>query len=368
MRRVNLLAVLATATALMISSAACNSGGNNTGTGQGSGVIKVGLITKFPVDFYDTMVDAVKKYDAEHPDVEVIYGQGKSGTDDEGEIAIIENMIVQGVKAIAITPTSPNVQTALDKAVKAGIKVVLIDNDIPNWTGKSSVVATDNLAGGKLAGTWVAQHVKAGSKIGILQGRLGNPSLDDRVKGMLAGLGAMKSKLKIVGKLETDCDQTKGFSQAQTILTANPDLKAMYSALRAAGRRRGPGARRRARQRRRPFVMVGFDAQPDEVAQIVKGRENASVAQFPSNIGYLGAKTLWQVAAGEDRREERRHGHRARHEVEREQVRGLSEQEAGRATCPPRRSLIDCSHRSPAARCTRSIAAASSASRCRSAS
>ena len=84
----------------------------------------MGLITKFPVDFYDTMVDAVKKYDADHADVEVIYGQGKSGTDDEGEIAIIENMIVQQVKAIAITPTSPNVQAALDKAVKAGIKVV----------------------------------------------------------------------------------------------------------------------------------------------------------------------------------------------------------------------------------------------------
>jgi ribose transport system substrate-binding protein len=43
----------------------------------------------------------------------------------------------------------------------------------------------------------------------------GVPLLDDRVNGMLKGLGAMKSKLKIVGKLETDCDQTKGFSQAQ---------------------------------------------------------------------------------------------------------------------------------------------------------
>ena len=64
MRRVTPLAVLTTAAALMLSVAACNSG--DTGAGQGSGVIKVGLITKFPVDFYDTMVDAVKKYDADH--------------------------------------------------------------------------------------------------------------------------------------------------------------------------------------------------------------------------------------------------------------------------------------------------------------
>ena len=46
-------------------------------------------------------------------------------------------MVTQGVKAIAITPTSPNVQDALQKAVDAGIMVVLVDNDIPDWDGKS---------------------------------------------------------------------------------------------------------------------------------------------------------------------------------------------------------------------------------------
>ncbi len=150
---------------------------------------KIGFITKFPVDFYDTMVDASKTWAKDHPDVDVVYAQGKSGTDDEGEIAAIESMITQGVKAIAITPTSPNVQTALDKATAAGIKVVLIDNDIPDWTGKSSVVATDNLAGGKLAGSWLKDNLPAGGKIAVLKGRLGNPSLEDRVTGMLATLG-----------------------------------------------------------------------------------------------------------------------------------------------------------------------------------
>ena len=193
------------------------------------------------------------------------------------------------------------------------------------------------------------------------------PSLDDRVNGMLAGLGAMKSKLKIVGKLETDCDQTQGFQPGADDPDGEPDLKAMYSAC-------GPpavGADQAlddAHVNAGSFVMVGFDAQPDEVAQIVKGRENASVAQFPFNIGYLGAKTLWQVVAGQDRREERRHGHRARDEVEREQVRGLSAAGGGAGYVPAPSSLIDCSHRSPAARCTRSDRGGELASRWRSAS
>jgi len=262
-----------------------------TGASGGSGPIKVGLITKFPVDFYDTMVDAVKKYDTDHPEIQVVYGQGKSGTDDEGEIAIIENMITQGVKAIAITPTSPNVQGALDKAVKAGIKVVLIDNDIPGWSGKSSVVATDNLAGGKLAGQWLAKKLPPGSTIAILQGRLGNPSLDDRVKGLKDGLGA---GFKVVAEPATDCDETKGLNAAQDVLTANPNVAAIYGAC-------GPpiiGALQAVKAAGKKPIVVGFDASPDEIKAIEAGDEAASVAQFPAKMGSKGIETALAAAKG----------------------------------------------------------------------
>jgi simple sugar transport system substrate-binding protein len=292
MRRASKPAILALALALPLTLSACNA--DSSTSNPDSSVLKVGLITKFPVDFYDTMVDAVKKYDAENPDVEVVYGQGKSGTDDEGQIAIIENMITQGVKAIAVTPTSPNVSTALDEAVSAGIKVVLVDNDIPGWTGKSSLVATDNLAGGKLAGTWMADKIEDGGKVAILQGRLGNPSLDDRVKGFKETLG---SKGVVVAEPATDCDQTKGLNAAQDILTANPDIVAIYGAcgppiigalqaVKAAGKKPGE------------IIVVGFDAAPDELTAIKAGDEAGSVAQFPAKMGSLGIETA--VAAARD--------------------------------------------------------------------
>jgi simple sugar transport system substrate-binding protein len=291
MRRATKIAALAAALVLSISVTACSSG---AGTSE-STVLKVGFITKFPVDFFDIMVDAVKEYDAQHADVEVIFGQGKSGTDDEGQIAHIENMIVQGVKAIAVTPTSPAVQTALDKAVQAGIKVILVDNDIPGWSGKSSLVATDNLAGGKLAGEWMAKNIPAGSTVGILQGRLGNPSLDDRVKGFKETLG---SHATIVGEPATDCDQTKGLNAAQDLLTANPNVTAIYGAcgppiigalqaIKAAGKQPGQ------------IVVVGFDASSDEVTAIKAGEQAASVAQFPSKMGLLGIETAVAAARGQ---------------------------------------------------------------------
>jgi ABC-type sugar transport system substrate-binding protein len=266
-------------------------------TAHAQAVVKLGMITKFPVGFYTTLQNGAKKFDKETPGAKVVFAQGKSATDDAGEIAAIQDLVTSGVKGIAIAPTSPAVVPALKAAQKKGVKIVLIDNDIPAWKGKSSVVATNNYNGGVLAGKYIAARLKPGDKLGILAGVPGVPSLDDRVNGMLKGLGTLKSQLKIVGKLETDCDQTKGFNQAQTLLTANPDLKAMYSACGppAVG---ADQALTNANVDASSFVMVGYDAQPDEVAQIVKGRENASVAQFPFNIGYLGAKTLWKVVQG----------------------------------------------------------------------
>lgn len=272
-------------------------GGATATPAQQQAPVKLGFITKFPVDFFFVLQNAAKKWDKAQPGATVIYAQGKSGTDDAGEIAAIQNMVAQGVKGIAITPTSAAVSSALDKAVKQGVKVVLMDNDIPSWKKKTSVVATNNYKGGVLAGKYLATKLKAGDTLGILEGVPGVPALEDRVKGMLAGLGALRSKIKVVAKLRTDCDQTKGAAAAQTILTANEGLTAMYAAC-------GPPALgaiqsiKNAGIAPADIILVGFDALPDEVAQIKLGNEDGSVAQFPAKIGLLGIDTLYKAVTG----------------------------------------------------------------------
>jgi len=291
MKKNGLLAAAAAAT-LALSLAACSPPASPGGTDDG--VLTIGLITKFPVDFYDTMVDAAKAWDEGEAGAEVVFAQGKSGTDDEGEIAAIESMVTQGVDAIAITPTSPNVAEALQKAVDAGIPVVLIDNDIPDWDGKTAVVATDNFAGGQLAGTWLKENLPEGATLAVLQGVLGNPSLDDRVDGMLDTLG---DAAEIVATTPTDCDQTKGLDAGQDVLTANPELDAIYAAC-------GPpitGALEAVKSAGRDgLITVGFDASPDEVAAIAAGTQSASVAQFPAKMGSLGVQAAFDAASGKD--------------------------------------------------------------------
>ena len=147
--------------------------------------IKIGFITKFPVPFFATMENAAKAYAAAHPGVEIVFGQGTSATDIEGQIALIESMVTKGVQGIAITPVDPTVATTLDKAVAQGVKVVLMDNKIPDWKGQTALATTNNLEAGKIAGQYLKSVLKDGDTLGVLEGVPGVPALDDRVNGML---------------------------------------------------------------------------------------------------------------------------------------------------------------------------------------
>jgi ABC-type sugar transport system substrate-binding protein len=295
---------VAAAIALTGALVACGSDDKSSTSSTGSAAttqssqapVKLGLITKFPVDFYLAMKSAAQKWDTANQGASVSYGTGKSATDDQGQIDLIQSMVTQGVKGIAITPSSPAVAPALDAAVAKGVKVVLLDNDLPDWNKKSSVVATDNLKGGVLAGQYLAKSLKQGATVAVLEGVPGVPALDDRVKGMEQGLGS--SGVKVVGKAPTDCDQDKGVSAAADLLTAHPDVDAIYGAC-------GPptlGAIQsiqRAGRKPDGILLVGFDALPDEVKQIQAGKEDATVAQFPAKMGELGLGTLLRAVNGE---------------------------------------------------------------------
>jgi simple sugar transport system substrate-binding protein len=241
------------------------------------------------------MEDAAKAWAKDHPNVEIVYGQGKSATDIEGQIALIEKMVAQGVQGIAITPVDPSVATTLDRAVEAGVKVVLMDNSIPDWKNQTALATTNNLEAGKLAGGYLKTVLKDGDKLGILEGVPGVPALDDRVNGMLEGLKGVN--VDIVGKGATDCTEEKGINVAQDILTANPGLKAIYSAC-------GPPAAGAAQAIKNAkldhhIILVGFDFCCGEPEAIAAGEEDASVAQFPAKMSELGVDALIKAINGE---------------------------------------------------------------------
>ena len=268
----------------------------SAGTALAEDGVKIGFITKFPVPFFATMEDAAKAYAAAHPGVEIIYGQGTSATDIEGQIALIESMVTKGVQGIALTPVDPTVAPALDKAIAAGVKVVLMDNNIPDWNGRTALATTDNYNAGKIAGEYLKTVLKDGDTLGILEGVPGVPSLDDRVNGMLEGLKGVD--VEIVGKGATNCTEELGISIAEDLLTKNPELKAIFAAC-------GPPAAGAAQAIKNAgiagdkIVLAGFDFCCGEKEALEAGIEDATVAQFPAKMAELGVDALVKAIRGE---------------------------------------------------------------------
>ncbi len=258
--------------------------------------VKIGFITKFPVPFFATMENAAKAYAEANPGVEIVYGQGTSATDIEGQIALIESMVTQGVQGIALTPVDPTVAPALDDAVEAGVKIVLMDNSIPGWENLTALATTDNYAAGVIAGKHLATLLSDGDTLGILEGVPGVPALDDRVNGMLEGLGGVD--VEIVGRGATNCTEELGINVAEDLLTANPELDAIYAAC-------GPPAAGAARAIENAgiapddIVLVGFDFCCGEAEALEAGIEDATVAQFPSKMAELGVDALVKAIRGD---------------------------------------------------------------------
>ena len=140
--------------------------------------VKLGFITKFPVDFYFTSSSAARRRGRSRTRGSAsATRRGSRRPTTPARSPRSRTWSPAGVKGIAITPTSAAVIPALSKAVKSGVKVVLMDNDLPTWKLKSSVVATNNLfKGGTLAGEpGSPTRLKAGATLGILEGVPGVP-------------------------------------------------------------------------------------------------------------------------------------------------------------------------------------------------
>ena len=125
------------------------------------------------------MEDAAKACATAYPGVEINYGQGTGATDIKGQIALIESIFTQGVQGIAITPVNPTVAQALDKAVAAGIKVVLMDNSISDWADQTTLATTNNFEAGRIAGVEDASLAQYPAKMA----ELGVDALVTAIKG-----------------------------------------------------------------------------------------------------------------------------------------------------------------------------------------
>ena len=252
------------------------------------------IVKSVTSDYWKTVgvgVEAAMKAD---PSITASFLGPNEETDIEGQIRIIESQIASKVDALAIAPSQADqVQPTLEKAVAAGIPVVLVDTDIATFTNKSAFVGTDNKLGGQLGGEFIVKALQAGAEVAIIRGAAGDPVHNLREQGAKEAME--KAGLKVVAVQPADSDRAKGQTVAENLLTANPNLKGIF----ATNDEMALGAANAAKSAGKTLVIVGFDATNDALNAIQDGSMSGSVAQFPTKIGELGTLTAAKVARGE---------------------------------------------------------------------
>jgi ABC-type sugar transport system substrate-binding protein len=257
--------------------------------------LKVAVVVKAVTSDYWKLVGAgVDQAMVDDPTIEATFLGPNEETDIEGQIRIIEAQISAKVDALAVAPSQADqLAPTLQKAVDAGIPVVLIDTNIDTFDAKSAFVGTDNKLGGTMAGEFIAAKLQSGDEVAVIRGAAGDPVHNLREEGATEALEA--AGMNVVAIQPADSDRAKGQTVAENLLTANPNLKAIF----ATNDEMALGALNAAKAAGMSLVIVGFDASPDALASIEAGELTGSVAQFPGKIGELGTLTAAAVARGE---------------------------------------------------------------------
>ena len=205
----------------------------------------------------------------------------------------VEDMIQKGMDLILINPTdSEAVGAAVQAANDAGIPVITVDRNAE--TGEVVAhVASDNVAGGQLAGDYMVELVGEGQKVVELEGIPGASATRDRGQGFNE---AIDGKLEVVAKQSANFDRAEGLTVMENILQDNKDIVAVFAhndemalgavqALEAAGMS--------------DVKVIGFDATDDAVKAVEGGTMAATVAQKPAEIGKLGVEAAITHLKGE---------------------------------------------------------------------
>lgn len=210
------------------------------------------------------------------------------------ELANVQDLTVRGVKLLLINPSdSDAVGNAVILANQAKIPVITLDRKA-NKGVVVSHIASDNRVGGKMAGDFIGQKLGKNTKVIELEGIAGTSVARERGEGFKQA--ADQYKFTMLASQPADFDRTKGLNVMQNLLTAHPNVQAVF----AQNDEMALGAMRALQTVNKTDVMVvGFDGTADGIKAVQSGRLAATVAQQPEQIGIIGVETADKVLKGQ---------------------------------------------------------------------
>jgi ribose transport system substrate-binding protein len=233
-------------------------------------------------EFWQSVHAGAIKAMRENPGYTIIWNGPASETDFEGQIQIMDSAINQHVDAICLAPIDKKILvTLVERATGSGIPVIIFDSPVDTQTFTAQV-ATDNAEGGRLGAKRVGEILHGTGKIAEVAVQPGSASTMAREQGFEDTLASEFPDIKIVDKQYGMADFAQSLKVSENMLTATPDLDAMF----AANESSTVGALR-ALKARPNLKLVGFDASAQLVEGLKSGAIDSLVVQDPFQMGYI---------------------------------------------------------------------------------
>ncbi len=237
--------------------------------------------------FFVTMIEGAKAK-AEEDGAELIVVD--AGDDAAKQASDVEDLISKNIGVLIINPVDSDAATpAVKDAVAAGIKVISVDR-VVNGVDVDCQIASDNVAGAKMATEYLLQLVGEGGKVAELQGVPGASATIDRGEGFHQ---VADEHLDVALSQTANFDRSEGMSVMENMLQADSDLVGVFAhndemalgAVEAIGNR--------------DIKVVGFDATDDALKAVKEGRMAATVAQQPDLMGATAVENAEKLISGE---------------------------------------------------------------------
>jgi ribose transport system substrate-binding protein len=221
----------------------------------------------------------------------LITGSGSAET----QVKAVQDAIGANVDAIVYnTIDAKAMATAIKQANEAGIPVICSNSCT---TGKHAVKVTFNYnVMGLLAGKWLGKQLPDGKgTLGIVDTSRADASVQQIYAGLYKGLKDDHATPTVKISPPTNWDPAKALTVSANFLTANPNLDALicFHDLVANACRQSMNA---AGYKSIPLAGLGGTCQG--FSNMLKGRQDYTVAQFLYSAGYLGVQDAVEVLNG----------------------------------------------------------------------
>lgn len=215
-----------------------------------------------------------------------------ANNDPAAQNSAIETYIQEGVDGIAVVAIDVNgIMPAVQQAVDAGIPVVAIDAILPEGPHSAQIGVDNAQAGADLAA--VVNGAADATKLGIV-GALNSFIQNLRKDGFEGALDA--AKVTVAGTVDGQNVQDTALGAAENLITANPDLTAIYATGEPA--LLGAIAAVESQGRQADVAVYGWDLTAQAIAGIDAGYVKAVIQQDPAGMGAAAVEALGTLADG----------------------------------------------------------------------